>query len=69
MRGSIKKRGRVSWRIVVDLPRGPDGKRRQQSVTVRGPKREAEAKLATMLAEIENGGFVEPSKLTVAAVS
>lgn len=66
MRGSIKKRGKGSWRIVVDLPRGPDGKRRQQSVTVRGPKREAEAKLATMLADIENGGFVEPSKLTVA---
>jgi integrase len=65
MRGSITKRGRASWRIKFDLPPGTDGKRRTQFVTVRGGKKDAQAKLAEMLAAVGKGNFVEPSKLTV----
>ena len=64
MRGYIRKRGR-SWAITVELERGTDGKRRQRFESVTGTKKTAEARLSALISEIENGGFVEPSKLTV----
>ena len=43
MRGHIKQRSKGSWSIVLDLGRDPStGKRKQQWVTVRGTKKEAE---------------------------
>jgi integrase len=66
MRGSIQKRGKNSWRLVFDLERDHAGKRRQKAVTYRGSKRDAEAELSRILAEIENGGFVDPGNITVA---
>jgi integrase len=65
MRGNITRRGKASWRIKFDLPPGPDGKRRIQFVTVRGAKKDAQAKLAEMLAAVGKGIFVEPSHITV----
>ncbi len=65
MRGSIQKRGKRSWRLVFDLERGHTGKRRQKAVTFRGTKRDAEAELSRILAEIKNGGFVDPGNITV----
>jgi integrase len=65
MRGSIQKRGKNSWRLVFDLDRGHDGKRKQKTVTFRGAKRDAEAELSRILAEMRNGGFVDPGNLTV----
>ena len=65
MRGSIRKRGKRSWRIVFDLDRGPDGQRRQTTKTVRGTKKDAENELATMLAQIQHGGFAEPNRAKV----
>jgi hypothetical protein len=52
MRGNITRRGRDSWRLKFDLPRGPDGKRRSEFVTVKGKRRDAEAKLS----EARDGG-------------
>ena len=66
MRGSIQRRGKSSWRLVFDLERDHTGKRNQKTVTFRGAKREAEAELSRILAEIENGGFVDPGNVTVA---
>ncbi|MEW6045890.1 MAG: tyrosine-type recombinase/integrase [Bacillota bacterium] len=67
MRGHIRKRAKDSWSVVVELPRDPEtGRRRQKWVTVKGTKRDAERVLAEMVAEIERGTYVEPSKLTVA---
>ena len=48
-RGYIRKRGDRSWQLVYDVPRGADGKRRQKYETVRGTKRQAEARLAEVL--------------------
>ena len=67
MRGSIQKRGKHSWRLVFDLERDHTGQRRQKTVTFRGSKRDAEAELSGILAEIENGGFVDAGNITVAA--
>jgi integrase len=63
MRGSIKKRGTNSWRLTFDLERDHTGKRRQKTFTVRGTKKEAEAALSKKLAEVENGGFVDPGNI------
>lgn len=66
MRGSIQKRGRNSWRLVFDLERDHAGKRKQKAVTFHGSKRDAEAELSRVLAEIKNGGFVDGGNITVA---
>lgn len=65
MRGNITRRGRESWRLKFELPRGTDGKRRYQVVTVRGKRRDAEKKLSEMLTSVDRGTFVEPSKVKV----
>ncbi len=66
MRGSSQKRGKGSWRLVFDLERDHTGKRRQKVVSFKGNKRDAEAELSRILAEIKNGGFVDPDSVTVA---
>jgi integrase len=66
MRGNITRRGKSSWRIRFDLPPGPDGKRRREHLTLRGGRRDAQAKLAELLAKIGSGMYVPASKLTIA---
>src|SRR5262245_17037714 len=66
MKGSIKKRGENSWRLKFDLPR-ENGERRTQYVTVQASgKKEAQAKLAALIASVGSGSYVEPSKTSVA---
>ncbi len=65
MRGSIQKRGRKSWRLVFDLERDATGGRRQRVVSFHGTKRAAEAELSRIVTEIDNGGFSDPSNITV----
>lgn len=66
-RGCLVKRGSRSWSIVIDLPRGPDGKRRQKWVTVQGTRREAEAERNRLLAEVQSGGYSDAGRITVTA--
>ena len=66
MRGSIQKRGKASWRLKFDLPPGPDGKRRTRFLTVRGGKKDAQQKLAELLASLGKGIYVSPSRASVA---
>ena len=66
--GNITRRGRNSWRLKFEAG-GHDpvtGKRRTRYVTVRGTKKAAQAELIRLLAEVENGTSVDPSKVTVA---
>jgi integrase len=66
MRGSIARRGRESWRLRFDVGVDANGKRKIASVTVRGKRSQAEAKLRELLGAIDDGSFVERSKITVA---
>jgi integrase len=67
MRGHITKRGKNSWSIVLSLGYDPEtGRRRQQWVSVKGTKRDAEKRLAELLHEVDTGGFVKPGKVTMA---
>jgi integrase len=65
--GHIRRRGAKSWEIRFDVGRDPvTGKRRTQTKTVRGTKKEAQAELRRQLNALDEGTFVEPAKLTVA---
>ena len=66
MKGHIRQRSKGSWTIWVDLGRDPEtGKRKQQTLTVRGGKKDAEKELRAMLTRIEGGARVKPTKMTV----
>jgi integrase len=65
MKGHIRKRGRNSWELKFDPPR-EDGRRRPVYRSFRGSKREAQAELTRLLAQVQTGGYVESDKLTVA---
>lgn len=66
MQGSIRQRSEGSWEIIWELSRGADGKRRPRSKTIRGTKKAAQAELRRILTAIENGGYTEPTKITMA---
>jgi integrase len=66
MRGNITKRGRASWRLKFDTA-SDDGSRKTQYVTVRGGKKDAQQRLAELVAAAGRGEHVAPSKTTIAA--
>src|SRR5215218_8829990 len=55
------------WFVDVDVPAGPDGKRRRRGVGGFKTKREAKAAEAEAIRRIRDGVFVEPSRLTLGA--
>ena len=63
-RGHIRSRGK-SHQIIYDEPRGPDGKRRQRSETIRGTRRQAQARLTTIQHSLDQGTYRTPSQMTV----
>lgn len=66
MTGHIIRRGKTSWRLKFDI--GSDeltGKRRTRFHTFRGSRRDAEIKLAVLVAENSKGEYVDMSKTTV----
>lgn len=68
MKGCIIKRGKNTYALKVDIGRDPlTGRRRQRWVTVKGLRRDAEDKLAELVASVNAGTRVEdPERLTVA---
>lgn len=67
MRGHIVKRSEGSYTIVVNLGKDPaTGKRKQQWVSVKGTKKDAEKRLSEMLHQLDTGTFAKPGKATLA---
>ncbi|MFJ9501566.1 tyrosine-type recombinase/integrase [Brevibacillus centrosporus] len=62
MKGTTKKEG-SSWYYVVDLGKGPDGKRIRKKKRGFKTKKEAEAALAKVTNEINTGTYIEPVKM------
>ena len=60
MRGTILKRAKGSWTIIIDVGKHPDGQRKQQWITVKGPKRDAERRLAEILNKVNSGRKAAP---------
>jgi integrase len=65
MRGSIIKRG-STYSVVLDLGRGPDGRRVRKWHSGYRTKREAERARVELLSRLDQGAYVEPSRLTLA---
>jgi integrase len=65
MPGSVRQRTPGSWQIIWDEP-SKDGKRKQKTMTIKGPKRDAQRKLREILTSIDEGRYAKPSKQTVA---
>jgi len=65
--GHVEKRAKSAWSLVIDLGRDPvTGKRLRIRRSVKGvTKRPAEAELRRLLGEIEQGTYIEPTKLTL----
>jgi len=67
MRGHIVRRYKNSYTIVLNL--GIDlstGKRKQQWVSVKGTKKDAEKRLAELLHQLDTGTFMKPGKISLA---
>jgi integrase len=67
MTGNITRRGKNSWRLKFEAAdRDPaTGKRRTQYATLRGTKKQAQAELIRLLAAVNDGTAVDPSRATV----
>jgi hypothetical protein len=61
MKGYFRKRG-AKWSFTIDVGRDLEtGKRKQKTVSGFRTKKEAEKACAEMIAQIENGEYIEPS--------
>jgi integrase len=67
MKGHIRERSPGHWAIVIDVRDPQTGKRKRRWHSFAGTKREAQKECARLIAEMQNGAVIEPSRLTVAA--
>ena len=68
MRGHIVKRYKNSYTIVLNLGIDPStGKRKQQWVSIKGTKKEAEQRLSELLHQLDTGTFMKPGKIILAS--
>lgn len=68
MKGHLRQRSPGHWSIVLDVsPNSETGKRKQRWFSFVGTKRQAQIRCAELIAELQNGGAIDPSRLTVAA--
>lgn len=66
MRGHIRKRSKNSYTIVLSLGFDPlTGKRKQQWISIKGTKKDAEKRLNELLHNLDNGTFMKPGKTTL----
>lgn len=67
MAGYIRRRGKDSWQVTVELGRRDPttGRRLRRFLRARGTKRDAERALAEALHQRDTGVDVSPGKLTV----
>ncbi len=65
MEGHIRKRGKDSWELAIQLNYGANGKRNRKYVTVRGSRKEAERQLREILSSMDKGVSVSTSKETL----
>lgn len=67
MRGHIIKRYKDSYTIVLTMGKdSATGKSKQQWISVKGTKKEAEKRLSELLHQLDKGEFIKPDKVTVA---
>jgi integrase len=66
MKGYIRQRSKGNWEITIDTGRDPaTGKRSRQFESVKGTKKDAEARLAELMVAIEKGAYIKPQRIKV----
>jgi integrase len=65
MRGHIRERSPGRWAIILDA-RDPHGQRKRRWHSFKGTKREAQVEFARLISEAQQGGAVDPSRITLA---
>jgi hypothetical protein len=65
MKGHIRERSPGHWAIILDVPDPQTGKRRRKWHSFKGTKREAQIESARLIAAIQGGTYLEPSKTTL----
>jgi len=68
MKGHVRERSSGHWAIVLDVgERDPKtGKKKRKWHSFKGTKRQADSECARLIAQLEAGSYVEPTKQTVA---
>lgn len=66
MKGHIRERSPGHWAIILDVRDPETGKRKRKWHSFEGTKRQADSECARLITEMESGGYVEPSKTTIA---
>jgi integrase len=66
MKGCIKERSPGHWAIILDTRDPQTGKRKRRWHSFCGTKRQAQVECARLISEIQSGGYVDASKITVA---
>jgi integrase len=66
MRGHIRERSPGRWAIVLDVCDPQTGARKRRWHSFKGTKREAQVRCAQLVAEAQQGGAVDPSRITLA---
>jgi integrase len=66
MKGHIRERSPGHYAIVIDVRDQQTGKRKRRWHSFKGTKRQAQVECARLIAELQNGTTLEPSKVTVA---
>lgn len=64
MNGSIRKRGKGSWELTIDLGHDSEGKRLRKFAAVKGSKAQAQKKLRELLSLSDKGVPVSTQKIT-----
>ena len=68
VRKRVAKNGAVSYQVIIEEDRDPlTGKRERHYKTVNGTKKQAEAVMRNLIAEVEDGGIVTQSAMKVGA--
>lgn len=66
MEGSIRRRGKNSWELTIELGRNAQGKRQRKFVNVKGRKSDADRRLRELLASLDRGLPIIIEKVTIA---
>jgi integrase len=66
MKGHIRERSPGHWAIILDARDPQTGKRRRRWHSFKGTKREAQVECARIISEAQQGGAIDPSRITLA---
>ena len=62
--GSIRKKSNSSWEISWEMSRDSGGRRVRRYLSIKGPRKNAEARLRQILSGRDRGEYLEPTKMT-----